>query len=128
MSPTVNPLIYFQIFEVVIMFYAGMAAMVGQEIFQVVKNRVKPRKKAGFLMDILFWIFLSLLFTSFLYYASYGKISVHAILGFFVGAMLWRFCFYGIIKNAIKTDKKAKMFPGDGHYNDETKEKKESTV
>ncbi|MEG1583486.1 MAG: spore cortex biosynthesis protein YabQ [Anaerovorax sp.] len=108
MSTGVNPLIYFQVFEVVIMFYAGLLIMVGEEVFSTVKMCIKPSVKATFLMDLVFWVLLSLVFTSFLYYASYGKISIPGFVGFFVGLILWKKWFYGTIKDKFKGEKTMK--------------------
>lgn len=102
--------------------------MVGEEIFSTIKLCIRPRKKVEFLLDIVFWVLISLIFSSFLYYASYGKVSVHSFIGFFAGLILWRACFYGTIKDKFKGKKTMKQFSGDMYYHDETKEKTKSSV
>lgn len=100
MMIAVNQLIRAQLFEFVIMFYAGMTAMVFYEIFTWVKNKTKPQKVVLFLEDLLFWVFAALLLSSFLNYCSYGRVSFHAFVAFAMGALLWKKCFYGIIKGS----------------------------
>ncbi len=97
MNYTINPLIEYQVFEAVIMFYAGMAVMLLLELFSFAKGKMNLKKKAEALLNVIFWIFIALLSISFLYYASYGKVSVHIILAYLTGLFLWRKCFYGII-------------------------------
>lgn len=90
----VNPLIVDQSFEFVIMLFAGMAVMLFYGLFQKAKRKFKPGNKISFLQDILFWLFAALLTSSFLYYCSYGRLSVHAFTAFTAGAVLWNkfFC------------------------------------
>ncbi|WP_027399450.1 spore cortex biosynthesis protein YabQ [Anaerovorax odorimutans] len=95
----INKLIIDQVFEFLIMLYAGMTIMIFYEIFDWIKYKTKPRKVVLFIEDILFWIFAALIISSFLYYCSYGKISIHAFIAFGVGVFLWKKCFYGIIKH-----------------------------
>lgn len=99
MTVELNQLIIDQIFEFVIMFYAGMTMMVFYEIFVWIKNKTKPRKFASFLEDLLFWIFAAFIVSAFLYYCSYGKLSFHAFVAMGAGAFLWKRVFYGIIIN-----------------------------
>ena len=99
MNLAMNPLIQDQSFEFVIMLCAGMTLMICYELFSMIKNKTKPRPSISFFQDILFWLFASLLVSSFLYYCSYGRISVHAMAAFGFGALLWKKFFSDIIKN-----------------------------
>ncbi len=97
MNYAVNPLIEYQVFETVIMFYAGMAVMLLLDLFSFAKTKITLSKHMEGLLNILFWIIIALLSISFLYYASYGKVSFHIILAYCTGLLLWKKCFYGII-------------------------------
>ena len=98
MSIAVNPLIINQVFEFIIMFAAGSTVMIFYDLFTAVKNKIKPGSSISFLQDILFWIFAAILTSSFLYYCSFGQLSVHALLAFGLGAVLWKKFFYDTIK------------------------------
>lgn len=95
----VNPLIIDQSFEFVIMLFAGMTVMLFYELYLMVKSKTKPGNKISFMQDILFWMFAALLTSSFLYYSSYGRLSIHAFLAFGAGAGLWKKFFCGTMYN-----------------------------
>lgn len=98
-SNVVNPLIIDQSFEFVIMLFAGMTIMLFHDLYRKVTGKLKPGKKISFIQDILFWLFAALLTSSFLYYSSYGRLSIHALLAFGAGAVLWKKFFCGTIFN-----------------------------
>ncbi|HWQ77697.1 MAG TPA: spore cortex biosynthesis protein YabQ [Anaerovoracaceae bacterium] len=93
----VNPLIINQSFEFVVMLFAGMAVMLFYGVFIKVKGKFKPGNRMSFVQDILFWLFSALLTSSFLYYCSFGRMSVHAFVAFGAGAVLWKKFFCGTI-------------------------------
>lgn len=93
----VNPLIIDQSYEFVIMLFAGMTVMLFYDVFIKIKGKFKPGNRMSFVQDILFWLFAALLTSSFLYYCSFGKISVHAFVAFAAGAVLWKKFFCGTI-------------------------------
>ena len=97
MNLLINQLIKDQAFEFIIMLWAGMIVMILYDIFMRIKNKTKPRSSVSFIQDILFWVFASLLTSAFLYYCSYGQLSVHGFIAFGVGAILWKRYFCGII-------------------------------
>lgn len=97
----INQLIVNQVFEFVIMLCSGMTLMFFRDLFLLVQKKLRPRKSILFLQDMLFWLFSSLLLSSFLYYCSYGKISVHAVIAFGLGALLWKKFFYDILKPKV---------------------------
>ena len=97
MNPAINPLIINQSFEFVIMLFAGMTIMLSHDIFIRIKGRLKPGRVISFIQDILFWLFAAIVTSSFLYYCSYGRLSVHALIAFAAGAVLWKKFFCGTI-------------------------------
>ncbi len=56
------------------------------------------------MVEILFWSVTTLIISMFLYYCAWGKLSVHAGLGFFTGLLLWKKMCCAIIKTWEKTD------------------------
>lgn len=98
MNLAINQLIKDQFFEFFVMLGAGVTIMIFYELFTFIKIKTKPGKKMTFIQDILFWLFASILTSSFLYYCSFGRLSIHAFIAFGAGAVLWKKFFYGIIK------------------------------
>ncbi len=97
MNPSVNPLIIDQSFEFVIMLFAGMTIMLFHDIYIRIRSRLKSGKTIAFIQDILFWLFAAIVTSSFLYYCSYGRLSIHALIAFGAGAILWKKFFCGTI-------------------------------
>jgi len=97
MSIEITELIKAQAFESLIMFYAGLTVMLFYEICAFVKHKTKMRRANAVLMDLCFWILAAFITGAFLYYCAFGKISVHVICFFSLGAFLWKKLFYGII-------------------------------
>jgi spore cortex biosynthesis protein YabQ len=93
----VNPLIIDQSFEFVIMLFAGMTVMLLYDVYIKVKRKFKPGNRMSFVQDILFWLLAALLTSAFLYYCSFGRMSVHAFAAFGAGAVLWKKFFCGTI-------------------------------
>lgn len=48
-----------------------------------------PRLRRA-IIDLHFWIAAAFVLSMFLYYCAWGKLSVHAGLGFFAGLLLWK--------------------------------------
>lgn len=88
-----NPLIRKQLFDFFIMFYSGLAVMLFYQIYEAYQRRFHPRGFLLLLEELLFWLFASLLVTSFLYYSGYGAISFHSMIALLCGACAWRFFF-----------------------------------
>ena len=99
MIASINPLILNQSFEFVIMLFAGMTIMLFHDLYLLLRNKLKPGKRVSFIQDILFWLFAALLTSSFLYYCSFGRLSIHALLAFGIGAVLWKKYFCGTISS-----------------------------
>ena len=56
------------------------------------------------MVEILFWSVTTLIISMFLYYCAWGKLSVHAGLGFFTGLLLWKKICCVIIRPWVKDD------------------------
>ena len=54
--------------------------------------------------EALFWAVCCAVIPEFLYYAAYGRLSVHAFLGFSAGVLLWKKICCGIISAWVKDD------------------------
>ena len=67
-------------------------------------GRQSAHPLARAMVEILFWSVTTLIISMFLYYCAWGKLSVHAGLGFFTGLLLWKKMCCAIIKTWEKTD------------------------
>ncbi|QHI72206.1 spore cortex biosynthesis protein YabQ [Aminipila terrae] len=104
-------LIKTQIFESLVMLGCGMVIALLYGLFiRHIKLFLKNRVIAA-TYEILFWIFAGILTCQFLYYCSYGQISVHVICAFVCGVFLWNLLFY------------ATMTVGDGKCSNKRKKK-----
>lgn len=97
MSIAITELIKEQAYECFIMFCAGMAFMLFYQVCSFLLSFIQIAKwiKAG--LEIVFWLAAAVMTSQFLYYCSYGSLSVHCICAFAAGVLLWKTCFYGII-------------------------------
>ena len=50
------------------------------------------------LLEIVFWIFASVTLSMFMYYSTYGAITLHGTIGFLAGLLLWKKICCGILK------------------------------
>lgn len=70
----------------------------GKRLLQKRMKVSSIRKSAGFLAELIFWAAAATVLSAFLYYCAYGKPSLHAAVGFFVGLLLWKkILSYGIL-------------------------------
>ena len=67
-------------------------------------GRQSAHPLARAMVELLFWSVTTLIISMFLYYCAWGKLSVHAGLGFFTGLLLWKKMCCAIIKTWEKTD------------------------
>ena len=123
-----NPLIWEQAYHFIILFYGGLTVGILHWACRAFQKRWKPRPGAAFVQDLLFWVLAAILTSAFLYYCAYGKVTLHGILAFGLGIVLWQLVFgeklyslflqlYGIIKRIIFSQ---------GGGGDAAKEKKQS--
>ncbi|QAT41778.1 spore cortex biosynthesis protein YabQ [Aminipila luticellarii] len=90
-------LIKTQIFESLVMLGCGMVVAL---LYGLFTRHIKVFIKKGFLAavyEVLFWVFAGIVTCQFLYYCSYGAISIHVICAFVCGVFLWNLLFYATI-------------------------------
>lgn len=108
-----NPLIHRQVYDVVVMLYAGMTVMFFYQLLGFYRSRRPMKGMLHGSLELAFWIFASFVTCAFLYYCCYGQLSIHSFAALFCGMALWRFCvgkkfsifirhLYGIIKDTTK--------------------------
>ena len=103
MSIQFTELIISQTKTITVMFCAGIfteSLWQGKKLLQM---RIESRILNG-ITEIGFWLLSSFAISMFLYYCSYGRISVHAIAGFLSGLLLWKKMCCDIISPGVKTD------------------------
>lgn len=96
-----SEIIMTQAYDISVMCAAGMIVMIFHDLLRFYQRKRKPVRTIVFFQDILFWIFAALLASAFLYYCSYGLVSVHAMAAFCIGAALWNTCFMKKISESI---------------------------
>ena len=73
-----------------VMFCSGVLV----EIFWQIKKYAKHR-----VIDCLFWAGAFATISMFMYYGSFGKVTLYSVAGFFAGLLLWKKICCGIINN-----------------------------
>ncbi|MBN7774477.1 spore cortex biosynthesis protein YabQ [Clostridium aminobutyricum] len=90
-------LIRSQVLESGIMLCAGMTIALLYQLFCRFKLLIITRRWMAAFFEILFWVAAGVITSEFLYYCSFGELSVHVICSFIVGVLLWTFFFCGKI-------------------------------
>lgn len=103
-------LIQRQLFQLVIMFYCGLALMLLFEGRDALVKRCGRRHRAAALVYFAGWICGGFLFYRFVYKASHGVITVYGLLAVAAGILLWKKIICGILKekNGEKNEEKNK--------------------
>lgn len=79
------------------------AGILTESLWQL-KKYLQSRSRSRLIrsiQEIGFWAASAAALSAFLYYCAFGKLSLHAILGFFIGLLLWKKICCGIM-NARK--------------------------
>jgi hypothetical protein len=84
-----SPLIREQVFSFFVMFFCGAGIAMLRQLFKSYQRDYRPRRSFFVVQEILFWLFAALITSACLYYADYGAVSVHGMIGFTLGALLW---------------------------------------
>lgn len=90
-------LIRAQVFESGIMLCAGITIAMLYQLFCRLKMIIITKKVMAAFTEIMFWVIAGVITSEFLYYCSFGELSVHVICSFIVGVLLWTFFFCGKI-------------------------------
>lgn len=83
--------------QCLIMFAAGIAMAVFYQICSLILSRIQVSKWIRMGAEPVFWLTAAVLFSQFLYYCAYGRLSFHIIGAFAAGVLLWMKFFCGII-------------------------------
>ena len=82
---------------------AGVLTETLWQVLHLLQQRASS-KYFRLVQEALFWAVCCAVIPEFLYYAAYGRLSVHAFLGFFAGVLLWKKICCGIISAWVKDD------------------------
>lgn len=88
--------------DILVMCGAGMTVMILHDLLNIYQNKRRPFGAVAFFQDILFWVLAALLVSAFLYYCSYGKVTVHSIGAVCIGAALWETFFVKKISQSYR--------------------------
>lgn len=97
MNIVLTDLIKEQATECLIMFGAGIAFALFYQTGSLISGRIPISKWIRPGVELLFWLAAALMFSQFLYYCAYGKLSLHTIAAFAAGVLLWMKWFCDII-------------------------------
>ncbi len=78
-----------QIFGFTVMFFCGAGIAMLRQLFKSYQSDYKPVKGIFLIQEMLFWLMASLITSAFLYYAGYGAVTYHGVIGFTLGVFLW---------------------------------------
>lgn len=105
---TFSELIISQSKAVAVMFCAGIAVETLWQLKIYAKGRScqrRDKKCKGFrvmakgaALEAGFWVGAAVILCEFLYYGSFGRITLYSAIGFFAGLLLWKKICCGIIK------------------------------
>ena len=84
-----NDLIHRQLFEFFVLLFGGIGMAMLRQLFIAYQKKAKPKKSISIIQEMLFWILSAFLVAGVFYYASYGLFTVHALLGFALGNVMW---------------------------------------
>ena len=100
MDVTISELMMLQAKSVAVMFCAGISVELLWQLKKYAKGRISNRhtknhKCAGscaqrVLIEIGFWAISAVVISRFMYYGSFGRLTLYSVAGFFVGLILWK--------------------------------------
>ncbi len=96
-----SSLIQSQIFHIIIMCCSGILFMIIWETASWCGHIMRTGRISKAFFEIILWIFQGFTAAAFLYYCSYGKVSIHSFCGFAAGTVLWKTYFCGTIYDAL---------------------------
>ena len=97
MKIVLTDLIKEQGMQCLIMLGAGLAVGIFYQVCALISRRTRMNKWVRMAAEPVFWLIAAVLFSQFLYYCAYGRLSVHTIAAFGAGVLLWIKFFCGII-------------------------------
>lgn len=77
-----------QFFEMAVMFYAGGVSAFLYKVFLKFKEKYPVGRTSGTAQNILFWVFLALIVSTFLDFACDGNLALYIILIYIFGWIL----------------------------------------
>lgn len=106
MTIQLTELIVSQAKTAAVMFCAGILV---ESLWQLKDclQRMDPGRGLWVLEEILFWAASGTALSAFLYYCAYGRISIHACTGFFIGLLLWKKLWHCVMMGSWVKDDEA---------------------
>ena len=99
MKIVLTELIILQAKAVAVMFCAGVLVEILWQLKKYAKSRVWKCEKAKrhiikvmglIFIESLFWVVSAVIISRFLYYCSFGRLTLYSAIGFFAGLILWK--------------------------------------
>lgn len=92
-----TPLIKAELFQLLIMFYCGLAIMMIFTVRDRLCKRWHRYKRLGVFLYLGSWLCAAFLFSHFLYRGSHGVVTVYGLLSMTAGILLWKKWICGIM-------------------------------
>ena len=98
-----SELIQQQIKTFVVMLSCGVAVETMWQIKGYAKNKLSTynvikKFRGDDIMEIMFWVLASWTLSMFMYYCTYGAVTLQGMIGFLAGLLLWKKICCGILK------------------------------
>lgn len=104
-----NSAISNQIFVFLICMYGGIFLGLFYDIYRIFRRVFRPRKKATYIEDVIFWLICSLFVFAVIFLANYAELRFYTFLGFITGFYIYMKIFsFLFIKISMKTLKYTK--------------------
>jgi hypothetical protein len=84
-----SPLVLEQIYGFLVMFFCGAGIAMLRQVFKSYQRDYKLSKGIFLIQEMLFWLMAALATSACLYYAGYGAVTAHGVIGFTLGVFLW---------------------------------------
>ncbi len=98
MKIVLTELIILQAKAVFAMFCAGVIVETMWQLKNYAKSKVLLKNKNIIILEGMFWLITSVVFSKFLYYSTFGRITLYTVIGFLTGLLLWKKICCAIIK------------------------------
>lgn len=71
------------------------------DLIEVFRSNIKHKKAAVYIEDVFYWIIVIMLIFLFMLNENYGEIRPFAVIGFFIGMLIYNFVFSRVVTNIL---------------------------
>ena len=85
-----NSFVYYQLYIFLAAIYGGVVIAFLYDVYKVLRSYFKVHRNIRIVQDVLFWLSISIVAIYVLLYSSNGDLKAGSIVGFFIGAILYK--------------------------------------